>query len=109
LAGRLSSRRIGHPSFFDGGYRPGEKVIFGCHWLCQCLDMLENSALAKPVALFFNGLLRSGDFCRKRGIAQARGVCKCRGDAALSKKCLETVPVRGMIDRAVRTTHGRAG
>jgi hypothetical protein len=31
------------------------------------------------------------------------------GQSVLSKKCLETVPVRGMIGRVVRTTHGRAG
>jgi hypothetical protein len=28
---------------------------FECHWLCQCRKIKGNSALAKPVAHFFNG------------------------------------------------------
>ncbi len=47
--------------------QPIEKMVlkngfvgnFGCHWVCQCRAVVWFSTLAKPVARFFNGLLRS--------------------------------------------------
>jgi hypothetical protein len=60
-----------------GVWQPVEKVIFGCHWLCQCLDVLENSALAKPVALFFTRLLAGGQ-SRRAGTTNNLAGKPCR-------------------------------
>jgi hypothetical protein len=50
-----------HPNFLHlSPYQPVEKrrlKDFECHRLRQCREIRGNTALAKPVAHFFNGLL----------------------------------------------------